>query len=1006
MRIHRLEVEAIGPFAERVVVDVDELSASGLFLIHGPTGSGKTSLLDAVCFALYADVPGARATHALRSDHAAPGAVPQVVLELTVAGRRLRLTRSPAWQRPKKRGTGTTPVQARVALEELVDGSWRTLSTRNDEVADVVKDLLGMGLAQFAKVVLLPQGDFAAFLRATPEDRREVLERLFDIQVFADVEQWLADQRRSSAAALEAATSAVAADLARLEDALAEATTPAGHESGDDPRALADLPVEAVPARLEALAAELGDAQTTALAEVDAATGLEQLAAASLAEARDLASARARGLAARVRAAALAAEADTHAGRVELLAAAERAETLGGHLVAHDRALADVADADLAVQRARDAAGVLDHDEAAAELAGRVHARDDVALELARRAESAREVAREVEGADQRRTEVAARRQEVATELEALRPRVEALEAEAEALGSRSARCAELELRRDAARDRLSLHEALDAEQAARDALVPLLAGAAEHLLAAQATLIDLRQRRLDGMAAELAEALGHGAPCPVCGATEHPAAAVATDPVSPEAVAAAELALDGARADHARLEALDARHAATAEAHRTALGGTTRHEVEAELVAAESAVSGAREAARDLDAVRVRLTEQSGQVERLAAEDTALEATQAALDERLGTLAERASAARDALADAVEQHADCPCRSGDPAGHARTARALDDLVRAVEEHAAATARWATAATDLTEAVSAAGFADLDVARAARRTPADRERLRDDVARYVRDADAARAVLDEPVVAAALGADPPDLSGLEASVREARRAVLAATTGHDALVRAGRTLERLRPRVEAGCEAVAGLAERHARVRELADAVGGTGGDNTLRMRLTSFVLAARLEKVAALANERLTVMGGGRYLLEHTDDRAARGARSGLGLRVLDQWTGRTRGTASLSGGESFMASLALALGLADAVREESGGLDLGTLFVDEGFGSLDDDSLEQVLTVLDGLREGGRAVGVVSHVADLRARIPYQAVVRKTTTGSHVEVRTGEPASGAPAA
>ncbi|WP_353611975.1 SbcC/MukB-like Walker B domain-containing protein [Nostocoides sp. Soil756] len=137
--------------------------------------------------------------------------------------------------------------------------------------------------------------------------------------------------------------------------------------------------------------------------------------------------------------------------------------------------------------------------------------------------------------------------------------------------------------------------------------------------------------------------------------------------------------------------------------------------------------------------------------------------------------------------------------------------------------------------------------------------------------------------------------------------------------------------------------------------------------------------------------------MGNGRYLLEHTDDRAARGARSGLGLRVLDQWTGRARDTSSLSGGESFMASLALALGLADAVREESGGLDLGTLFIDEGFGSLDDDSLEQVLTVLDGLREGGRAVGVVSHVADLRARIPHQVVVTKGTAGSAVAVRAG---------
>ena len=193
-------------------------------------------------------------------------------------------------------------------------------------------------------------------------------------------------------------------------------------------------------------------------------------------------------------------------------------------------------------------------------------------------------------------------------------------------------------------------------------------------------------------------------------------------------------------------------------------------------------------------------------------------------------------------------------------------------------------------------------------------------------------------------------------------------------------------------------------AARHDVLREVADAVAGTSGSNTLRMRLSAFVLAARLEKVATLANERLATMGDGRYQLRHTDGLAARGARSGLGLEVLDLWTGQARDTSSLSGGESFMASLALALGLADAVREESGGFDLQTLFVDEGFGTLDDESLEQVMAVLDGLREGGRAVGVVSHVAELRTRICSQVVVVKTERGS--TVRTAVASEAAPAA
>jgi exonuclease SbcC len=150
------------------------------------------------------------------------------------------------------------------------------------------------------------------------------------------------------------------------------------------------------------------------------------------------------------------------------------------------------------------------------------------------------------------------------------------------------------------------------------------------------------------------------------------------------------------------------------------------------------------------------------------------------------------------------------------------------------------------------------------------------------------------------------------------------------------------------------------------------------------------------------LANERLAIMGEGRYQLQHSDSLASGGRRSGLGLVVRDLWTGQARDTSSLSGGESFMASLALALGLADAVREEAGGFDLQTLFIDEGFGTLDDESLEQVLSVLDRLRDGGRAVGVVSHVSDLRTRIPMQICVSKRATGSSVRLLgVGSPAA-----
>ena len=199
MRLHRLEIAAFGPFSGTEVIDFDALSDAGLFLIQGRTGAGKTSILDAVCFALYGQVPGVRNNvKGLRSDHAPPGAGPRVVLEATIRGRRLRITRSPAWERPKLRGSGTTTEHAKVVLEEFEHGAWTGLTTRLDEAGDLVSRLLGMNAVQFCQVVLLPQGEFAGFLRAGADERRRVLERLFATEVFTQVEKWLAERRAAA----------------------------------------------------------------------------------------------------------------------------------------------------------------------------------------------------------------------------------------------------------------------------------------------------------------------------------------------------------------------------------------------------------------------------------------------------------------------------------------------------------------------------------------------------------------------------------------------------------------------------------------------------------------------------------------------------------------------------------------------------------------------------------------------------------------------------------------
>ncbi|MBT2445073.1 SMC family ATPase, partial [Streptomyces sp. ISL-36] len=202
MRLHRLAVTAFGPFGTTQEIDFDALSSAGLFLLHGPTGAGKTSVLDAVCYALYGAVPGARQSPgaSLRSDHAPAGTYTEVTLELTVGERRLEITRRPAQPRPKKRGGGFTTEKAQSWLREYDPGTgeWAGLSRSHQEIGEEITQLLGMSREQFCQVVLLPQGDFARFLRADAEARGKLLGRLFDTRRFAAVEERLADLRRAA----------------------------------------------------------------------------------------------------------------------------------------------------------------------------------------------------------------------------------------------------------------------------------------------------------------------------------------------------------------------------------------------------------------------------------------------------------------------------------------------------------------------------------------------------------------------------------------------------------------------------------------------------------------------------------------------------------------------------------------------------------------------------------------------------------------------------------------
>jgi exonuclease SbcC len=993
VRLHRLRVAAFQAFAGAEEVDFDALSDAGLFLLHGDTGAGKTTLLDAVAFALYGQVPGARARDArLRSDHAAPEVRTEVELELTLRERRLRVVRRPPQQRPKLRGEGFTEDPPTCTVQELDGDEWITLAARPDEARHELEALLGMSHDQFCQIVLLPQGEFARFLRADSRERLPLLERLFGTDRFTRVEHWLNDRRRAAAAELDTAERGVRELAARVAEV-----------AGEPPPDEMELAAEWVAGLGVRAAAELvsaADARRAAAAE-------RRAAEAALAEARAVEERRTRHAEAVEELARWESRRSQRDQAEAQLAAARRAIPLAALL---DRALVIHASPartddqsspgelrDLAAG-AREEAGALD---ALVAVEARLAAADEQLAALAR---SAEEAAARAQAATAAIEEAANERAALDAAMQQARDaaaRAERLQAEAQTARHRAEQATE--------RDRLAAaltraqdrrRTAIDAEQAAHSAW------------------LDLREQRLAGMAAELAADLTPGEPCTVCGSTEHPAPAHAmpadlathslpldADPPGRGSLADRERHAQAAheRAAHERQAAeQDVARIETALAVARAVAGDDPADtltadaarLDAELASARAAAAGAAEAEQVLAALDAR-TQEHEQVRTEAARDEAA---------ARATHTERSSAVEQDRARVEEARAGAP-------SIADRAQALRDEADAAEQQAAA--REAGFA-DAAEARAALLDEDATAALAQRiedydRGLAERRALTEQLAREL--ADDAQTAPPEPTASAgptapsgltaasdgAAQAEPTTpalpLDALAISATAAIEQDEHATRRHALAEQRLTALRRLAQALDTALDDLRPVAERERTVKELATLVDGSAASNRLRMRLSAYVLAARLEEVAQAATVRLERMSDGRYQLIHTDDLRKGTGRSGLELRVVDGWTGQARPPATLSGGETFLASLALALGLADVVAAEAGGSRLETLFVDEGFGSLDERTLDEVLDVLDGLREGGRTVGIVSHVAELRQRIPARLRVVKGRDGSRVE-------------
>jgi exonuclease SbcC len=490
-------------------------------------------------------------------------------------------------------------------------------------------------------------------------------------------------------------------------------------------------------------------------------------------------------------------------------------------------------------------------------------------------------------------------------------------------------------------------------------------------------------------MAAELAAGLADGAACPVCGSAEHPAPAAGAMAVTAETVAAARERRDAAESARVRAERAHAALDREAAEHRAVAAGHTAAGLAAQTAEVSARLAVADQAARETSGLESELAGLRAEQERLG---DRLHAAQVA-ETQARRESERARAdlikLTETLAEQAGAHSSVAARLAvlrqAAAGGRVLASALDRLAAALDAERTARERVGKEAM-------ARGFDSLDLARSAVLTPAQQAMLGDEVALWTRRLAALQAAAGAPDLA---GLDPAGAhevrlraSQAVAGLARAREIEQEARTAHDGLLaRAERFGCRL-AEVRASEATAAAVVTASGPVIHLAGLAKGMDGHR--RVALTTYVLRHWFEQVVAAANVRLTVMSAGRYELRRSDEAASRRQRAGLTLSVIDRHTGEERSPQSLSGGETFYTSLALALGLADVVRAEAGGVDTDTLFIDEGFGSLDAETLDQVLGVIDELRDRGRAVGIVSHVTDLKDRVAERLEVRRLPDGS----------------
>lgn len=1033
MRILRLTMDAVGPFPGHEVIDFEAFSDAGRFLLSGPTGAGKSTIIDAIVFALYGKVSGGRdsSDSRIRSRYASEQAKTEVELIFSTSSGNYKVRRQPAYERVKKNGKGVTKQNAKAWLFKL-DEQLREVSeplTKTSDVGTEITRIVGLSREQFTQTVVLPQGKFAQFLRSTSKDRQDLLQELFGTAIFEDLQLDLVERARKVKKNQEALDATLRANLGVLASLLDEAP------QLDPARCLVYEPVPEVDcefdpletawdSRFKPLTPWLEHNQRCANLEVSALRGQEDKLRSEFASQRDLAARQERYLSLTKEHEQLVAQGPVQAQRLAQIQALQALSDLKPwheqlkqaqdqqavaqrqlsqalaleQLESDERAQAVLQPLDyrgaqaLSVQLTAQVAALNPQVELEAGLAGR---RRDLQTKTQAHESANAKLAQGRERENQLPTQIASKQELL------------------EQLNEQAATLPTAQLAQEQAAQTLKLakaHEQLIEDQQQALKLQQLVA---LELKQASQKHKHMLEQWLSQSALNLAQNLVAGEPCPVCGATEHPAPATqGGENISQDQLDQALEEVNEAQEELSQASEKVTKLAAQLEAQPCQLSPAQARE---QLQEAKATLAAAKQASEQASSCKAQIAKLNAQLEALRADNQTAQARLAGDAKEIQLLGEKIDA--DAASLSCEGFESVAAKVE---YLSQLAAALEQLANAAQELDQCKKRAQQAADSFAAqwAHASASFAEHSAKPAApaptdpvETEPTQAEPTQDTSAANVQDgyAQACQAFagldlaalkatsasyekslsINQAALAELEGIEltPPPLEQTQAQLEQAQAKTQACQTYAS-------TWQAFAGQVNAQLAKLNELLARRSKASDkdaqLLALASAANGDNHARLTLSAWVLQAHFRQVLVFANERLGVIGAGRYELINVDsEEDTRQQKQGLGLAVVDHLSGTTRSPRTLSGGESFYVSLALALALADVVATQNGGIEMNTLFIDEGFGSLDEGTLAEVMDVLGALHSGGRVVGIVSHVSELKRAIPAAVEVRPLLGG-----------------